>query len=825
MVADGGLSHDSMSFSLPRLRPSVTIVKQRDGEFTVRDDVQRQYFTAAAEEAYLLQQLRQGAKWPELQVEYKRQFNDAVAREDIRDFVQLLEDRHLVEDTAGFDELGIKRNPTSPAPSHRLGRGKGSLLFYRVPLCDPDRVLHWFVKLFPFFWTRMFFILSVTLMLVALCVTCVNWGGLGQTFYGVLNLNSGLIALGVVLASTALHEIAHGATCKRHGGQVHEAGFLFMFFLPCMYINVSDAWMIPDRRKRMQITIAGGFSDLLNWAFGVLVWRMTVRGTLVNEMAFVLAAACGTRGLLNLNPLLRMDGYYLLTDWLKYPNLYTTARKYWIEQINWRLWGAAKPIQPQRPRLVLSYGISTWLFAVLSLNVIGLQLIQLADSQLGTSGAILVSVVFLYILRRVFKGFVSSEVAMMIRKRIGRAIFWVGLIALFFILAFTIPMNHYATGDFEVRAAQRIEVSSPLHGFISVVYVQDGQPVQKGDLLFELHAPELATEIAAKSAEFDQSSAILSKLETGARPEEIRALEQRVDMLKSWCHLGEGDVKTAQSALDFQLNSIKQRCEQVQLQISLAERVLKKSKELQAKGGVTGAQVIKEESDLLILKSQLLEYESLYNSRKTEGVRSQIAELTKRQQQLAEAESACLLLKLGSRDEEICAERAKCTRLTEQLEFLRSQQAKLQVRSPSTGIVSAPRIQETLGHFAPQGSLLCRIDEPGVPRVEVFVNEQDASAVQHGQQVFVKARSLPFETFIGVVERVSPAATKPPGSVADQQSVAAPQTVVVHCSIVGAENKLKSGMTGFGRIARGKNTIGSIALTKVYRYIRTEFWW
>ncbi|MDZ4852484.1 MAG: biotin/lipoyl-binding protein [Pirellulaceae bacterium] len=121
------------------------------------------------------------------------------------------------------------------------------------------------------------------------------------------------------------------------------------------------------------------------------------------------------------------------------------------------------------------------------------------------------------------------------------------------ILAYVVPIKHYATGDFEVRPAHHAEISSPFHSFIARVMVEDGQFIEKGSVLLELHAPELATQISGKEFELEQSRATLNKLETGARPEVINALAEKVKLLTDWCNLGDKEVETSQAALNFRL--------------------------------------------------------------------------------------------------------------------------------------------------------------------------------------------------------------------------------------------------------------------------------
>src|SRR5439155_2123288 len=121
--------------------------------------------------------------------------------------------------------------------------------------------------------------------------------------------------------TTTLHEFAHGLTCKHYGGEVHEIGFLLMFFIPCFYCNVSDAWLFDRKSKRLWVTFAGAYCDLCLWAVAVFVWRLTVADTMVYYVAWVALSVCGARIFFNFNPLLKLDGYYLLSDWVEIPNL------------------------------------------------------------------------------------------------------------------------------------------------------------------------------------------------------------------------------------------------------------------------------------------------------------------------------------------------------------------------------------------------------------------------------------------------------------------------------------------------------------------------
>src|SRR6185295_20063406 len=123
----------------------------------------------------------------------------------------------------------------------------------------------------------------------------------------------------VMFAVISAHELAHGVTCKRFGGEVHEMGFLLIYLQPALYCNVDDAWLFPERSKRLWVGFAGPYFELFLWSVAVLVWRVTAGDTWINALAVIVMAVSGVKTLLNFNPLIKLDGYYLLSDFLDIP--------------------------------------------------------------------------------------------------------------------------------------------------------------------------------------------------------------------------------------------------------------------------------------------------------------------------------------------------------------------------------------------------------------------------------------------------------------------------------------------------------------------------
>src|SRR5581483_11229579 len=171
-------------------------------------------------------------------------------------------------------------------------------------------------------------------------------------------------------------------------------------------------------------TLAGSVSDLLVYATAAFVWRLTVLDSVVNYIAWVLASVCGTRVLLNLNPLMRLDGYYLATDWLEVPNLRPAANAYWKAHLRHWLWGAERPEKRTRGGWLLAYGGTIWTFQVMAFDVISVTLLKYLHSQFGWWGVAFMSMLVFLVGKRVFKGLFTSELAIMLKTRPQRTTAW-----------------------------------------------------------------------------------------------------------------------------------------------------------------------------------------------------------------------------------------------------------------------------------------------------------------------------------------------------------------------------------------------------------------
>src|SRR5262249_9990182 len=208
-----------------------------------------------------------------------------------------------------------------------------NILYIKIPIFDPDRLLTWMLQYTRWIFTLTFLFLSVCLWLGAILLVLTHFQTFRDRlpsmheFFTFKNVAIMWISLGVV---KVIHEFGHGLSCKAFGGEVHEMGALFLVFSPCLYCNVSDAWTLPDKWKRILISFAGIYVEFIMIApIATFIWWNTPANPWINNVALNIMIVCSVSTVVfNANPLMRYDGYYILADWLEIPNLRDRSNRY-----------------------------------------------------------------------------------------------------------------------------------------------------------------------------------------------------------------------------------------------------------------------------------------------------------------------------------------------------------------------------------------------------------------------------------------------------------------------------------------------------------------
>jgi putative peptide zinc metalloprotease protein len=247
-----------------------------------------------------------------------------------------------------------------------LGKLK-SPLSIQIPIIDPNRFLTRTLKYVQPLFSKVSLALYCLFMVYALFLIGQNWDALTKNIADRVLAADNLLLMWLIYPIVKLlHELGHGYCLKRNGGEVHELGIMLLVFLPMPYVDASAATAFADKKQRMLVGMAGILVELFLAAVAVLVWVNSESG-LVNSIAFNLIFIVGISTILvNGNPLLRYDGYYVLSDFLETPNLGQRANQYWgwlSKRVLFGARGFQSPAYDKREALWLfGYGVSALIY-------------------------------------------------------------------------------------------------------------------------------------------------------------------------------------------------------------------------------------------------------------------------------------------------------------------------------------------------------------------------------------------------------------------------------------------------------------------------------
>ncbi len=513
-----------------RTRMDLVITPQKyEGKWchVVKDPVSLKYYRFNQHEYFVFQRLSGRMTLDDIRKDFEKEFApDRLTLEDLEGFARQLVTAGLVqhESPNSSKELFAKRG--KQRWTKRLATIT-NILYIKLPVFDPDRILTQLLKVTQWIFTKTFLWLSVGLMVFAALFVAFHY----KTFYAKLPAYQEFfafrtmlymwLALGVV---KIIHEFGHGLSCKAFGGESHEMGFLFMCFSPAMYCNVTDSWTVADKWKRITISFAGIWVELIIASLATFVWWYTPHWPFVNNVAMCLMVLCSiSTFMFNANPLMRFDGYYILADWLEVPNLRERANRFLTGIMQEKFLGVEVPPEPYmatgRKALFIGYAITSFIYRwVVTVSILLFLANWLKPYKLETLSALLAlgslaSMLFWPLFRSVKNVRQRGRLPDMKRKRV---MFSMGLLcALIFAFLFVpLPVGRVReTGVVQMAEGHREYVHIYENGILGEVSVHEGERVGRGADLGKFHNPKF---------EFDRQQMAAEKAAAAAQMQSIQ---------------------------------------------------------------------------------------------------------------------------------------------------------------------------------------------------------------------------------------------------------------------------------------------------------------
>lgn len=360
-------------------------------------------------------------------------------------------------------------------------------LFFRVPLIKPERLLLQLNQRLGFFFRQTFWLMTVLAAVLGMGLIWRQWDAFKGAWIDFTNLN-GMLGYGLVLVLVkVLHEFGHGLVATHFGCRVPTMGIAFLVMTPVAYTDTNEAWNLTDRKPRLWIGAAGMLAELGLAAWATLAWGVLPDGYL-RAAAFMVATTTWVKSILvNTSPIMRFDGYYLLSDALDLPNLH--SRSFALARWRLREWlfglGEAPPehFRPRLRRGLVALAIFIWCYRLVVFTAIAIFVYHFFFKALGI---VLFGVeIAWFIALPIF-----SEMKIWFQKR--RAIlrsprkwgFMLAAAAVAVVIFLPLPQTLRLMG--QLHPSQEFRISAPESAQLREMGRRDGDRVHAGDTLLRL---------------------------------------------------------------------------------------------------------------------------------------------------------------------------------------------------------------------------------------------------------------------------------------------------------------------------------------------------
>ncbi|MEM7478892.1 MAG: efflux RND transporter periplasmic adaptor subunit [Planctomycetota bacterium] len=385
------------------------------------------------------------------------------------------------------------------------GNWVNKILFARLPLGSPDRILQKANALFQPAFSIPMTLAGLGLALVGLLIAVSNWSSFLGSFEGLFSPLRGIWLLFMWIALKFVHECAHAGACRRYGGSVKQAGIALFAFMPVAFVDVTSSWKFDSRWKRLHVTLAGIWIELVVAGASMLVWFYSTSPIWQSFAADLVLAASVSTIVFNLNPLMKFDGYFALADITGIDNLHQYGQhyaRYFGKRFILGL-SASIPELPTDRIWIRVYAVAAacWRFFALVGILIGLaSLLEGAGKVLAILGALcfllLPGLKLIQFLCKNYRGGELRPIRLVLRLSLITSLL-VGCL-------FLIPANFRHTSPGIVEYDPPSVLRAETEGFIEQIFVSEGETVEKGQPILKLRNDELAGSLRELAARREQ---------------------------------------------------------------------------------------------------------------------------------------------------------------------------------------------------------------------------------------------------------------------------------------------------------------------------------
>jgi len=512
----------------PRLNPKLIAREQVEGGIPtvvamISGDSAVMRFTP---ETWKLVELFDGERsYSEIAELYQQQTGASLSEEQVREFAAELDESGL------FYKKVLDLNVTA---SQKLADQRQQRVKRRVDLAaltvsawDPDAYLSRLHKAIGFIYTQWFTLVTLGVFSIVAAIFMGGWHEIWRdtvryydfTDKGVWDLAEfWLLFCGLGF----FHESAHGLTCKHFGGGVHRMGFMLIYLSPAFFVDICEVYVFGGKWQRAAAIIAGIWVELMFCSVASIVWWGTPAGSPVHDFAYKIMLITGVGViLLNLNPLIKLDGYYLFGELVGIPTLKENSTEFlsgWVKRNVFRL-PVEVPYHSRRRRWLFAvYGVASGLYSYLVLFVIVHLTYNIFFRFTPTWAFLPALVVALLILRSRLRSSVRFMKEFYLDKRQSLRGWWTvprkTVLAGLIVLAFVPVWRETVMSRFVLEPVRRAVIRAAVPGQVVDVMADEGSPISADAPIIRLRSLNL-------EEDKDQSLADLGVAEANSRQAQV----------------------------------------------------------------------------------------------------------------------------------------------------------------------------------------------------------------------------------------------------------------------------------------------------------------
>lgn len=472
----------------------------------------------------------------------ERHPDDYLGEAEVAEFLDGIEPE-VWEQTVGEKNLAVLERIRDDRKSRV---DQSNVLYISFKAWDPNKTLARLDPYLSWMFTPGFVFFSVAIFIAAAYLVAGDWAQVQRdtaslyTFHDKSAYDIWVFWF-LLFGLGAVHEFGHGLTCKHFGGDVHQMGFLLIYFTPAFFTDTTDIMLFDRLGRRQWVLFAGIWIELVVCAVAAFFWRFTIPGSFANDFAYKAMLLSGIQGaVLNLNPLIKADGYYALAEYLRIDNLReesfsfvrACARKYLLRE------DLELPLATRRQRRIyVLFGVTAIVYSTSLLILVLLFAKNVFVTKFGGWGYVMTAAAVYFFLGKGFKNALPHVRAWWREKReeymawkISRAqqAGVLGLALLFLIP----PIPTRVASDFVLEPGRDAHVRAEVSGMVRQVFVKQGDSVKAGQTLAVLENPDigsgaqiLAQQLAMANSKVRLAQARADQAEIGAAVQEQQRLE------------------------------------------------------------------------------------------------------------------------------------------------------------------------------------------------------------------------------------------------------------------------------------------------------------